>query len=176
VRGEILVARFTDPTWTPLFPLAGGIITEVGGWLSHAAIVAREYNVTAIVGVKGVLASLKTGDSVRLHSDGRIEKVEADRRRHHRVPAAVRVALLRQGEIVQAILRNLSQTGALVEAEDVLETGQRLTIKISRDGEGVRAQVVRRDSGGGYALQFATPLEQLTMEPFLGPEDGPAAN
>ena len=41
---EILVARMTDPTWYPLFAQARGIITEVGGWLSHAAIVAREYD------------------------------------------------------------------------------------------------------------------------------------
>ena len=58
-RGEILVARMTDPTWYPLFAQAGGIITEVGGWLSHAAIVAREYDLPAIVGVNGVCQRLQ---------------------------------------------------------------------------------------------------------------------
>ncbi len=78
-HGEILVARLTDPTWFPVFPLAGGIVTEVGGWLSHAAIVAREFNLTAIVGARGASSTLKTGDIVRLGADGRIEKLEDQR-------------------------------------------------------------------------------------------------
>ena len=44
-------ARFTDPSWMTVFPLANGIVTEVGGWLSHAAIQAREYDLPTIVGV-----------------------------------------------------------------------------------------------------------------------------
>lgn len=78
-RGEILVARLTDPTWFPLFPLAGGIVTEVGGWLSHAAIVAREFDLTAIVGVRGASECLKTGQIVRLKADGTIEEIEDKR-------------------------------------------------------------------------------------------------
>ena len=74
-KGEILVARFTDPSWAPLFPLAGGIITEVGGWLSHAAILAREYDLAAIVGARGAMAAIEDGDIIRLHPDGRIERV-----------------------------------------------------------------------------------------------------
>ncbi len=69
-EGEILVARMTDPQWYPLFPKARGIITEVGGWLSHAAIVAREYNLPAVVGVTDACARLNTGDVVELHRDG----------------------------------------------------------------------------------------------------------
>ncbi len=76
---DIVVARFTDPTWYTLFPIAKGIITEVGGWLSHAAIVAREHNLTAIVGVKSASEVLKTGDLVRLGADGTVEVIE-DRR------------------------------------------------------------------------------------------------
>jgi len=75
-RGEILVARMTDPTWYPLFSQARGIITEVGGWLSHAAIVAREYDLPAIVGVNGICQSLQSGDVVTLKLDGAIERVE----------------------------------------------------------------------------------------------------
>jgi len=78
-KGDIVVARFTDPTWYPLFPIAGGIITEVGGWLSHAAIVAREQNLTAIVGVKAASTRLETGQLVRLCSDGTIEVLEEKR-------------------------------------------------------------------------------------------------
>ena len=73
--GEILIARMTDPTWYPLFPKARGIVTEIGGWLSHAAIVAREYDLPAIVGVDGACRALATGDLVTLHLDGSIERV-----------------------------------------------------------------------------------------------------
>jgi len=71
--GEILIARMTDPTWYPLFARARGIVTEVGGWLSHAAIVAREYDLPAIVGVNNVCNVIKTGDVLTLHLDGSIE-------------------------------------------------------------------------------------------------------
>ena len=78
-QGEILVARMTDPTWYPLFSQARGIITEVGGWLSHAAIVAREYDLPAIVGVDGVCNRLQTGNVVRMKISGSVEIV-SDRR------------------------------------------------------------------------------------------------
>lgn len=52
-KGEILVAAYTDPGWTPLFPLAAGLVTEVGGLMTHGAVVAREYAIPAVVGVEG---------------------------------------------------------------------------------------------------------------------------
>ena len=78
-EGEILVARMTDPTWYPLFSQARGIVTEVGGWLSHAAIVAREYDLPAIVGVTGVCQRLNQGDVVRLTVTGTVEVLEERR-------------------------------------------------------------------------------------------------
>ncbi len=66
--GEILVARSTDASWTPLFLIAGGIVLEEGGPLSHAAIVAREFGVPAVLNVKGALRALATGE--RLDVDG----------------------------------------------------------------------------------------------------------
>lgn len=78
-EGEILIARMTDPTWYPLFSQARGIVTEVGGWLSHAAIVAREYDLPAIVGVTGVCQRLNTGDVVRMTLAGAVEIVEERR-------------------------------------------------------------------------------------------------
>jgi phosphohistidine swiveling domain-containing protein len=71
--GEILVTRFTDPSWSAVFGTAGGLVTEVGGWLSHAAILAREKNLPAIVGVPCVLRALETGMRVRLGTDGLVE-------------------------------------------------------------------------------------------------------
>ena len=77
--GEILVARMTDPTWYPAFGRAGGIVTEIGGWLSHAAIVAREFDLPAVVGVDGACRRLHTGDIVTLGADGAVE-VHPERR------------------------------------------------------------------------------------------------
>lgn len=63
-RGEILVAPSTDPAWTPLFALAGAVVTEVGGILSHGAIVAREYGIPAVMGVRGITDALQTGQRI----------------------------------------------------------------------------------------------------------------
>ncbi|BES63638.1 phosphoenolpyruvate synthase [Gottschalkiaceae bacterium SANA] len=64
--GEILVAPFTDPGWTPLFIHAKGLILEVGGLLTHGAIVAREYGIPAVVGVDRATSKIKTGDWVQV--------------------------------------------------------------------------------------------------------------
>ena len=64
--GDILVATTTTPAWTPLFRAIGGLITETGGILSHAAVVAREYRVPAVVGVEGATRRLRDGARVRV--------------------------------------------------------------------------------------------------------------
>jgi len=72
--GEILVVHTTDVGWTPLFCIAAGVVTELGGPLSHAAVVARELGVPSVVNVDGVTRALKTGDRVRV--DGQRGVVE----------------------------------------------------------------------------------------------------
>ncbi len=74
--GEIAVARYMHPSWTPVFPRLKGIVTEVGGWLSHTSILAREYNINTIVGVKGAEFRIETGDLLQLNLDGTIEVLE----------------------------------------------------------------------------------------------------
>ncbi len=74
--GEIAVARYMHPSWTPVFPRLKGIVTEVGGWLSHTSILAREYNINTIVGVKGAEFRVNTGDLLQLNLDGTIEIIE----------------------------------------------------------------------------------------------------
>lgn len=64
--GEILVCRGTDPAWTPLFLTASGLITEVGGMMTHGSVVAREYGIPAVVGVGGATRVLTDGRRVRL--------------------------------------------------------------------------------------------------------------
>lgn len=61
---EILVAEFTDPGWTLLFINAKALILEVGGALTHGAVVAREYGIPAVVGVRGATTKLQTGQRV----------------------------------------------------------------------------------------------------------------
>jgi rifampicin phosphotransferase len=65
-QGAILVAPATDPSWTPLFTLAAGIVVEVGGTLSHASTIAREYGLPALANVRNATTRLRTGDRVQL--------------------------------------------------------------------------------------------------------------
>ena len=65
-RGEIMVARTTDPGWTPLFFLAGGLVLERGGMLSHGSIVAREFGIPAVVGLEGACSILRDGQEVEI--------------------------------------------------------------------------------------------------------------
>ena len=71
--GEILVCPATDPAWTPLFMSAGGLITEIGGMMTHGSVVAREYGIPAVVGVHQATARLKDGQRIRL--DGTAGKI-----------------------------------------------------------------------------------------------------
>jgi pyruvate,water dikinase len=78
--GEILVSRTTDVGLTPLFLVAAAVVTELGGPLSHAAVVAREYGVPAVVSVPGATTAIKTGDRLRVDGDrGIVEKVPETR-------------------------------------------------------------------------------------------------
>lgn len=67
--GEILVAPATTPAWTPLFHLAGAIVTDVGGPLSHGSIVAREFRIPAVLGTTSATRRLKSGDVVTVDGD-----------------------------------------------------------------------------------------------------------
>jgi len=64
--GEILVARVTDPGWTPLFARAGGVLVEMGGTLSHAGIVAREFGIPCVSNIPGVLRHVRDGQLLRI--------------------------------------------------------------------------------------------------------------
>ncbi|HEX9027262.1 MAG TPA: phosphoenolpyruvate synthase [Clostridium sp.] len=72
--GDILVTSFTDPSWTPLFVSIKGLVTEVGGLMTHGAVIAREYGLPAVVGVENATKLIKDGDRIRVHgTDGYIE-------------------------------------------------------------------------------------------------------
>lgn len=67
--GDILLCRYTDPSWTPLFVLASAVISDTGGPLSHSAIVAREYNIPAVLGIGNATDLLEDGDEVLVYGD-----------------------------------------------------------------------------------------------------------
>ncbi|KRE99429.1 phosphoenolpyruvate synthase [Paenibacillus sp. Soil766] len=72
--GDILVTSFTDPGWTPLFVSIKGLITEVGGLMTHGAVIAREYGLPAVVGVDNATKLIKDGQRIRVHgTEGYIE-------------------------------------------------------------------------------------------------------
>jgi pyruvate,water dikinase len=68
-QGDILVARITTPAWTPLFALASGVVTDVGGPLSHGSIVAREYHIPAVLGTGVATARLHSGQHITVDGD-----------------------------------------------------------------------------------------------------------
>ena len=77
--GEILVCPGTDPSWTPLFLTAAGLVMEVGGMMTHGAVVAREFGIPAIVGVDKATDRLQTGQHIRIDgSTGLIEILESN--------------------------------------------------------------------------------------------------
>jgi pyruvate,water dikinase len=72
--GDILVTAFTDPSWTPLFVAIKGLVTEVGGLMTHGAVIAREYGLPAVVGVENATRLIRDGQRIRVHgTDGYVE-------------------------------------------------------------------------------------------------------
>ncbi|MFE5426312.1 phosphoenolpyruvate synthase [Peribacillus simplex] len=72
--GDILVTTFTDPSWTPLFVSIKGLVTEVGGLMTHGAVIAREYGLPAVVGVENATKIIRDGQRIRVHgTEGYIE-------------------------------------------------------------------------------------------------------
>jgi pyruvate,water dikinase len=72
--GDILVTVYTDPSWTPLFVAIKGLVTEVGGLMTHGAVIAREYGLPAVVGVEDATRLIHDGQQIRVHgTDGYVE-------------------------------------------------------------------------------------------------------
>ena len=73
-EGDILVTSFTDPSWTPLFVSIKGLVTEVGGLMTHGAVIAREYGLPAVVGVENATKFIKDGQRIRVNgTEGYVE-------------------------------------------------------------------------------------------------------
>lgn len=73
-EGDILVTTFTDPSWTPVFVSIKGLVTEVGGLMSHGAVIAREYGLPAVVGIDNATKLIRDGQRIRVNgTDGYVE-------------------------------------------------------------------------------------------------------
>jgi pyruvate,water dikinase len=73
-EGDILVTAFTDPSWTPVFISIKGLVAEVGGMMTHGSVVAREYGLTAVVGVENATKLIKDGQRIRVNgTEGYVE-------------------------------------------------------------------------------------------------------
>ena len=72
--GDILVTAYTDPSWTPVFVAIAGLVTEVGGLMTHGAVIAREYGLPAVVGVEQATRLIRNGQRIRVNgTDGYVE-------------------------------------------------------------------------------------------------------
>ena len=69
-RGSTTVTRFTDPSWTPAFVSIKGLVTEVGGLMTHGAVIAREYGLPAVVGVEHATRRIRDGQQPQLRLSG----------------------------------------------------------------------------------------------------------
>jgi len=77
--GDILVTAYTDPSWTPLFVAIKGLVTEVGGLMTHGAVIAREYGLPAVVGVEQATRRIRDGQRIRVHgTEGYVELLTPD--------------------------------------------------------------------------------------------------
>ncbi|MFZ7104124.1 MAG: phosphoenolpyruvate synthase [Peptococcaceae bacterium] len=76
-EGDILVTAFTDPSWTPLFVSVKGLVTEVGGLMTHGAVITREYGLPGVVGVENATKHIKDGQQIRVNgTEGYVEILE----------------------------------------------------------------------------------------------------
>jgi pyruvate,water dikinase len=72
--GDVLVTAYTDPSWAPLFVAIKGLVTEVGGLMTHGAVIAREYGLPAVVGVERATQLIRDGQRIRVHgTEGYVE-------------------------------------------------------------------------------------------------------
>jgi rifampicin phosphotransferase len=79
--GEILVCHGTDPSWTPLFLAARGLVMEVGGLMTHGSVVAREYGIPAVVGLEKITERLHNGQRIRVDGSSGVVSILVDQQK-----------------------------------------------------------------------------------------------
>lgn len=114
-QGEILIAKTTSPTFNVVLAMAGGVVTEIGGLICHAAIVAREFDMPGVVGVKGIVDAVPDGALVRVDGDaGTVTILEAEAR----VVASRSAHPDRAATVTPRIAEQPGQLAALREADE----------------------------------------------------------
>jgi len=78
-HGEILLTKITTPAWTPLFALAAAVVTDVGGPLSHSSVVAREYQIPAVLGTGVATERIRDGQRITVDGDRGVVKTHGER-------------------------------------------------------------------------------------------------
>jgi pyruvate,water dikinase len=78
--GDILITPFTDPSWSPVFVTISGLVTEVGGLMTHGAVIAREYGLPAVVGVENATRLIADGQRIRVDATHGYIELLPDRR------------------------------------------------------------------------------------------------
>jgi thymidylate kinase/phosphohistidine swiveling domain-containing protein len=166
--GDILVTRFTDPGWTPALGLVAGVVTEVGGMLSHGAVIGREYGIPAVLNVQGATSALRSGQRIRI--DGAAGTVELLHRGEQAGGSRV------EGGTHTGFGRSPQSTAAKDHADHALHPraggrlpeGKRFLCVAGGDGSGKTTQVAR--------LAAAFESEDLSVAPvtiwdaFLDPK------
>lgn len=76
-KGDIMIASFTLPSWTPFFSSVAGVVTNIGGMLCHAAVVAREYGIPAVVGTVRATEIYKDGQMIEVDGDAGVVRIVA---------------------------------------------------------------------------------------------------
>lgn len=89
-EGSVLICPFTDPGWTPVLGRVGGVVTEAGGFLSHAAVICREFGVPAVLNVRGAVRRIRSGTDVFVDGTNGIVRIESEARASIPKPPAAR--------------------------------------------------------------------------------------
>lgn len=112
--GEILVAAITTPAYTPFFAMASGVVTDIGGPLSHSSIVAREYGIPAVLGTGSATARISTGDEITVDGDRGVVILDAAAAE---MPSALKQVSLAIPKVALAAGAALAGVGAMVLAQ-----------------------------------------------------------
>ncbi len=139
--GDILVTAYTDPSWTPLFVAIAGLVTEVGGLMTHGAVIAREYGLPAVVGVEHATRLIRDGQRIRVNgTDGYVE------------------ILTDEPEPRLSRDRSRTRTGTLPgHAPDDRGPGSRFALHLQRTAQGVKAV--------GHPLESRAVVRPSRIEP-----------
>ncbi|WP_069163740.1 aminotransferase class III-fold pyridoxal phosphate-dependent enzyme [Nocardia altamirensis] len=174
--GDILVTQFTDPGWTPALGLVAGVVTEVGGMLSHAAVIGREYGIPAVLNVAGATQVLRSGQRVRVDGgagtvevidQGGAEVAESDSLPGVPDGGALGVLPLENSGAMMSDVTDPVRSGAAAGERDALAMRKRMICIAGGDGSGKTTQVARL--AAAFESHGQTVASVTIWDAFLDP-------